>query len=332
MAILVAGGAGYIGSHMVKDLIEHGYDVVVADNLSTGHKKAINPKAKFYYGDIRDRAFLDRIFVNEEIEAVVHFAAFSIVPESMSEPLKYFDNNTSGMVTLLEAMRDFGVKYIVFSSTAATYGTPEHMPIKETDPQKPINPYGLSKLMMEQMMAWADKAYGIKFVALRYFNVAGATPDGTIGEDHGPETHLVPIIMQVAQGKRKELSIFGDDYDTPDGTNVRDYVHVMDLADAHILALQYLKKNNQSNQFNLGSSTGFSNKQMLEAAREVTGKEIPAKMAPRRPGDPDSLVAASEKAREVLGWKPKFDDVHDIIATAWKWHSTHPKGYDDRNN
>ena len=322
MAILVAGGAGYIGSHMVKDLIEHGYDVVVADNLSTGHKKAINPKAKFYYGDIRDRAFLDRIFVNEEIEAVVHFAAFSIVPESMSEPLKYFDNNTSGMVTLLEAMRDFGVKYIVFSSTAATYGTPEHMPIKETDPQKPINPYGLSKLMMEQMMAWADKAYGIKFVALRYFNVAGAAPDGTIGEDHGPETHLVPIIMQVAQGKRKELSIFGDDYDTPDGTNVRDYVHVMDLADAHILALQYLKKNNQSNQFNLGSST----------AREVTGKEIPAKMAPRRPGDPDSLVAASEKAREVLGWKPKFDDVHDIIATAWKWHSTHPKGYDDRNN
>ena len=332
MAILVAGGAGYIGSHMVKDLIEHGYDVVVADNLSTGHKKAINPKAKFYYGDIRDRAFLDRIFVNEEIEAVVHFAAFSIVPESMREPLKYFDNNTSGMVTLLEAMRDFGVKYIVFSSTAATYGTPEHMPIKETDPQKPINPYGLSKLMMEQMMAWADKAYGIKFVALRYFNVAGAAPDGTIGEDHGPETHLVPIIMQVAQGKRKELSIFGDDYDTPDGTNVRDYVHVMDLADAHILALQYLKKNNQSNQFNLGSSTGFSNKQMLEAAREVTGKEIPAKMAPRRPGDPDSLVAASEKAREVLGWKPKFDDVHDIIATAWKWHSTHPKGYDDRNN
>lgn len=332
MAILVAGGAGYIGSHMVKDLIEHGYDVVVADNLSTGHKKAINPKAKFYYGDIRDRAFLDRIFVNEEIEAVVHFAAFSIVPESMSEPLKYFDNNTSGMVTLLEAMRDFGVKYIVFSSTAATYGTPEHMPIKETDPQKPINPYGLSKLMMERMMTWADKAYGIKFVALRYFNVAGAAPDGTIGEDHGPETHLVPIIMQVAQGKRKELSIFGDDYDTPDGTNVRDYVHVMDLADAHILALQYLKKNNQSNQFNLGSSTGFSNKQMLEAAREVTGKEIPAKMAPRRPGDPDSLVAASEKAREVLGWKPKFDDVHDIIATAWKWHSTHPKGYDDRNN
>lgn len=331
MAILVAGGAGYIGSHMVKNLVEHGEDVVVADNLSTGHRKAINPKAKFYEGDIRDRKFLDKIFDNEDITAVVHFAAFSIVPESMSKPLKYFDNNTGGMITLLEAMHDHGIKYIVFSSTAATYGVPEHMPIKETDPQKPINPYGLSKLMMEKMMAWADKAYGIKFVALRYFNVAGAAPDGTIGEDHGPETHLVPIILQVAQGKRKELSIFGDDYNTPDGTNVRDYVHVMDLTDAHILAIKYLEAGNKSNAFNLGSSTGFSNKQMLEAAREVTGKPIPAKMAPRRPGDPGSLVAASDKAREILGWKPKYDDVHDIIATAWKWHSTHPKGYDDRD-
>lgn len=331
MAILVAGGAGYIGSHMVKDLIEHGEDVVVADNLSTGHRDAINPKAKFYEGDIRDRKFLDKVFDNEDITAVVHFAAFSIVPESMSKPLKYFDNNTGGMITLLEAMRDHNIKYIVFSSTAATYGVPEHMPIKEADPQNPINPYGLSKLMMEKMMAWADKAYGIKFVALRYFNVAGAAPDGTIGEDHGPETHLVPIILQVAQGKRKELSIFGDDYNTPDGTNVRDYVHVMDLADAHILAIKYLEAGNKSNAFNLGSSTGFSNKQMLEAAREVTGKPIPAKMAPRRPGDPDSLVAASDKARTILGWKPKYDDVHDIIAAAWKWHSTHPKGYDDRD-
>lgn len=331
MAILVAGGAGYIGSHMVKDLVEHGQEVVVADNLSTGHRDAINPNAKFYEGDIRDRKFLDKIFDNEDIEAVVHFAAFSIVPESMSKPLKYFDNNTGGMITLLEAMRDHNIKYIVFSSTAATYGVPEHMPIKETDPQNPINPYGLSKLMMEKMMHWADKAYGIKFVALRYFNVAGAAPDGTIGEDHGPETHLVPIILQVAQGKRKELSIFGDDYNTPDGTNVRDYVHVMDLADAHILAIKYLEAGNESNAFNLGSSTGFSNKQILEAAREVTGEPIPAKIAPRRPGDPDSLVAASDKARNILGWDPKYDDVHDIIATAWKWHSTHPKGYDDRD-
>lgn len=253
MAILVAGGAGYIGSHMVKDLLANGEEVVVADNLSTGHRKAVDPRAKFYIGDIRDRAFLDQIFINEDIKAVVHFAAFSIVPESMSEPLKYFDNNTGGMITLLEAMRDFKVKYIVFSSTAATYGVPEHMPIKETDPQKPINPYGLSKLMMEHMMAWADSAYGVKFVALRYFNVAGAAPDGSIGEDHGPETHLVPIIMQVAQGKRAELSIFGDDYNTPDGTNVRDYVHVMDLADAHLLAFKYLFAGNESNAFNLGS-------------------------------------------------------------------------------
>ncbi|WP_367342550.1 UDP-glucose 4-epimerase GalE [Limosilactobacillus sp.] len=330
MSILVAGGAGYIGSHMVADLVEKGYDVVVADNLSTGHRAAINPQAKFYEGDIRDRAFLDKVFNQENIEAVVHFAAFSLVAESMKKPLKYFDNNTGGMITLLEAMHDHGIKYIVFSSTAATYGIPEHMPIKESDPQVPINPYGESKLAMEKIMKWCDKAYGIHFVALRYFNVAGAKPDGTIGEDHHPETHLVPIILQVAEGKRKELSIFGDDYNTPDGTNVRDYVHPMDLADAHILAIKYLQAGNPSNAFNLGSSTGFSNKQMLEAAREVTGKEIPAKMAPRRPGDPDALVAASDKARQVLGWKPQYDDVKKIIATAWKWHSTHPNGYDDQ--
>ncbi len=330
MSILVAGGAGYIGSHMVARLVEQGQDVVVVDNLSTGHRKAINAQAKFYEGDVRDRKFLDSVFDSEDIDAVVHFAAFSIVPESMEKPLKYFDNNTGGMITLLEAMHDHGVKKIVFSSTAATYGVPESIPIKETDPQEPINPYGESKLLMEKMMHWADVAYGIRFVALRYFNVAGAKPDGTIGEDHGPETHLVPIIMQVAQGKRDELSIFGDDYDTPDGTNVRDYVHVMDLADAHILALKYLAEGNDSRAFNLGSSTGFSNKQMLEAAREVTGQPIPAKLAPRRPGDPDSLVAESKNAREILGWKPQFDDVHDIIKTAWQWHSTHPNGYDDR--
>ena len=330
MSILVAGGAGYIGSHMVADLVEKGYEVVVADNLSTGHRAAINPKAKFYQGDIRDRQFLDKIFNQEEIEAVVHFAAFSLVAESMKKPLKYFDNNTGGMITLLEAMHDHGIKYIVFSSTAATYGIPEHMPIKESDPQVPINSYGESKLAMEKIMKWCDQAYGIHFVALRYFNVAGAKPDGTIGEDHHPETHLVPIILQVAEGKRQELSIFGDDYNTPDGTNVRDYVHPMDLADAHILAIKYLQAGNPSNAFNLGSSTGFSNKQMLEAAREVTGKEIPAKIAPRRPGDPDALVAASDKARQVLGWQPQYDDVKKIIATAWKWHSTHPNGYDDQ--
>ena len=331
MAILVAGGAGYIGSHMVKNLVEHGEDVVVADNLSTGHRDAINPQAKFYEGDIRDRKFLDQIFENEDITAVVHFAAFSIVPESMSKPLKYFDNNTGGMITLLEAMHDHGIKYIVFSSTAATYGVPEHMPIKETDPQKPINPYGESKLMMETIMRWADQAYGIKYVPLRYFNVAGAKPDGSIGEDHGPETHLLPIVLQVAQGKREKISIFGDDYQTPDGTNVRDYVHPFDLADAHLLAVEYLRKGNESTAFNLGSSTGFSNLQILEAARKVTGKEIPAEKAGRRPGDPDTLIASSEKARTVLGWKPQFDNVEKIIESAWVWHSSHPKGYDDRD-
>ncbi|GAA3197160.1 UDP-glucose 4-epimerase GalE [Lentilactobacillus kefiri] len=330
MAILVLGGAGYIGSHTVDRLIANGYDVAVVDNLVTGHKAAINPKARFYEGDVRDKKFLNDVFDKEDIEGVIHFAAFSVVPESMKKPLKYFDNNTGGMISLLEVMNAHNVKKIVFSSTAATYGEPKQIPIKETDPQVPTNPYGESKLAMEKIMHWSDVAYGIKFVALRYFNVAGAKPDGSIGEDHHPETHLVPIILQVAAGERDELTIFGDDYDTPDGTNVRDYVHVMDLADAHILALKYLQAGHDSDAFNLGSSTGFSNKQMLDAARDVTGKPIPAKMGPRRAGDPSTLIAASDKARKVLGWKPQFDDVHEIIKTAWNWKEKHPKGYDDQ--
>ncbi|MFC6207016.1 MULTISPECIES: UDP-glucose 4-epimerase GalE [Levilactobacillus] len=330
MTVLVLGGAGYIGSHAVDRLISKGYDVAVVDNLVTGHRAAVNKKARFYEGDLHDQKFLNDVFDKEDIEGVMHFAAFSIVPESMEKPLKYFDNNTAGMVSLLEVMNKHNVKRIVFSSTAATYGEPKQIPIKETDPQIPTNPYGESKLMMEKIMGWSDKAYGIKFVALRYFNVAGAKEDGSIGEDHHPETHLVPIILQVAAGERKELSIFGSDYPTKDGTNVRDYVHVVDLADAHILALEYLKAGNDSNAFNLGSSTGFSNKEMLEAARKVTGKEIPAKMAPRRAGDPSTLIAASDKAREVLNWKPQFDNVEDIIRTAWNWKQTHPQGYNDR--
>lgn len=330
--VMVAGGAGYIGSHMVYDLIQKGYDVVVVDNLSTGHKAAIDKKARFYEGDTRDRNFMRSVFKQEpNVDTVIHMDAFSIVPESVEDPLKYFDNNLIGVIALLEVMKEFGVKKIVFSSTAATYGNPERTPIEEDDRKEPINPYGESKLMMEKIMHWVDQAYGIKFIALRYFNACGAQPDGLIGEDHTHETHLIPNIMKVALGQSKMFHIFGDDYNTPDGTNVRDYVHVMDLADAHILAIKYLEAGNESNAFNLGSSTGFSNKQMLEAAREVTGKPIPAKIAPRRPGDPDSLVAASDKARNVLGWDPKYDDVHDIIATAWKWHSTHPKGYDDRD-
>lgn len=333
MAVLILGGAGYIGSHMVDRLIEQGQeDVVVVDNLVTGHRAALHPEAKFYEGDLADKDFMRQVFKeNPEVDAVIHFAAYSLVAESMVEPLKYFENNTSGMVNLLEVMREFEVKHIVFSSTAATYGIPEEIPILETTPQHPINPYGESKLMMETIMKWSDEAYGISFVALRYFNVAGAKPDGSIGEDHGPETHLLPIILQVAQGKRDKIMIFGDDYQTPDGTNVRDYVHPFDLADAHLLAVDYLRKGNPSSAFNLGSSTGFSNLEILEAARRVTGKEIPAELADRRPGDPDTLIASSAKAREVLGWKPQFDDIEKIIETAWAWHSSHPNGYDDRD-
>lgn len=330
MSILVLGGAGYIGSHTVDHLCQMDYQVVVADNLATGHKTAINPKAKFYQGDVRDKGFLNEIFQKEDITDVIHFAAFSIVPESMKNPLKYFDNNTYGMISLLEAMNENDVKHIVFSSTAATYGEPKQIPIKETDPTIPTNPYGESKLAMEKIMHWSDVAYGIKFVALRYFNVAGAKADGSIGEDHHPETHLIPVVLEVAAGQRDELTIFGDDYDTKDGTNVRDYVHVEDLAEAHRLAMEFLRDGNQSNIFNLGSSNGFSNKEILSAAREVTQKEIPATIGPRRAGDPSTLIAASDKARKVLGWEPKFDDVHKMIQDAWDFKSKHLNGYQDQ--
>ena len=258
MGILVLGGAGYIGSHMVDRLIETTDEkVVVVDNLVTGHRAAVHPKAHFYQGDLADQDFMRQVFhENPDIDAVIHFAAYSLVAESMTDPLKYFDNNTVGMVKLLEVMQECGVKQIVFSSTAATYGIPEELPIKETTPQRPINPYGESKLMMETIMKWADQAYGIRFVPLRYFNVAGAKLDGTIGEDHRPETHLLPLVLQVALGQRDKIAIFGDDYDTPDGTNIRDYVHPFDLADAHLLAVQYLREGNPSAAFNLGSSTG----------------------------------------------------------------------------
>lgn len=329
MSILVLGGAGYIGSHAVNQLVSKGYDVVVIDNLLTGHKQAIHPEARFYEGDVRDKAFVQSVFKKEAIEGVIHFAASSLVGESVEKPLDYFNNNVYGMQILLEVMEEFKVKNIVFSSTAATYGEPEETPIRETTPTNPKNPYGESKLMMEKMMKWCDNAYGMRYVALRYFNVAGAKADSSIGEDHNPETHLVPIILQVALGQREALAIFGDDYDTPDGTCIRDYVHVEDLIAAHILALEYLKAGNESNVFNLGSNNGYSVKEMLEAAREVTGKEIPANIAPRRAGDPGTLVAASEKAKSVLGWDPQYTSVKDIIKTAWDWHVSHPNGYED---
>ena len=329
MSILVLGGAGYIGSHAVDQLINKGYKVVVIDNLLTGHRAAVHKEATFYEGDIRDKAFVTSVFEKETIEGVIHFAASSLVGESVEKPLKYFNNNVYGMQIVLEVMEAFDVKNIVFSSTAATYGEPEVSPIVETTPTNPKNPYGESKLIMEKMMKWCDNAYGMKYVALRYFNVAGAKRDATIGEDHTPETHLVPIILQVALGQREALSIFGDDYDTPDGTCIRDYVHVEDLIAAHILALEYLKAGNESNVFNLGSNNGYSVKEMLDAAREVTRKEIPAIVAPRRAGDPSSLVASSAKASEVLGWKPEYTDVKKIIETAWNWHVSHPNGYQD---
>lgn len=327
MTVLVLGGAGYIGSHAVDQLITKGYDVAVVDNLKIGHKESLPDKARFYQGDIRDKAFMEDVFTKENIEGVIHFAASSLVGESMEIPLDYFNNNVYGTQVVLEVMEKYNVKSIIFSSSAATYGEPKVIPIEETAATNPESTYGETKLMMEKMLKWCDKAYGMRFVALRYFNVAGAKLDGTIGEDHNPESHLLPIILQTALGQREKFTIYGEDYETPDGTCIRDYVHVVDLIDAHILALEYLQAGNSSNTFNLGSSTGFSVKQMLEAAREVTGKEIPATVVSRRAGDPSTLIAASDKAREVLGWKPQYTDVNKIIESAWNWHVKHPEGY-----
>ena len=328
MAILVTGGAGYIGSHCVAALLERGADVVVADNLSSGHRAALKG-GRLYVGDVGDRAFLKSLFEKESIEAVIHFAAFSLVGESMQVPERYFRNNVTAGLALIETMLEYKVPYLVFSSTAATFGEPEHIPIVETDPQIPTNPYGESKLIVEHMLRWCDQAHGLKYCALRYFNVAGAWHDGSIGEDHHPETHLIPVILQVAQGKRDKLSIFGSDYPTRDGTCVRDYIHVEDLIDAHFLALDYLKAGNPSAAFNLGNGQGFSNREILEAARKVTGHPIPAQDAPRRPGDPATLIASSQKAMDVLGWKPRYTSVEDVIASAWRWHAAHPDGYGD---
>lgn len=328
MSILVLGGAGYIGSHTAHALVQAGRDVVVADNLETGFRAAVPATARFYKGDIRERAFVDRLFEEEHIDGVIHFAANSQVGESMTNPLKYYSNNMGGTRVLLESMVAHGVGKIVFSSTAATYGEPEHVPILETDRTQPTNCYGETKLSMEHMMKWVSVAHGLRYVALRYFNACGAQPDGAIGEAHNPETHLIPLILQVPNGQRAHVDIFGDDYPTPDGTCVRDYIHVCDLAQAHILALEYLNAGGENEVFNLGNGMGFSVKEVIETARRVTGHPIPAEIRPRRAGDPAQLIASSEKAKTVLGWKPQHDDLAVIISTAWNWHKAHPHGFD----
>ena len=329
MSILVLGGAGYIGSHAVYQLIEQQFDVVVIDNLQKGHKQAIHPKATFYEGDIRNKAFLRQVFDQEQIEGVMHFAADSLVGESVSVPLQYYSNNLYGTQILLEVMTEYDVKHIVFSSTAATYGEPAQVPITEDLPTNPTSPYGETKLAMEKMMKWCGNAYELNYVSLRYFNVASAREDGTIGEDHSPETHLIPVVLEVPLGKRKSITIFGDDYDTNDGTCIRDYIHVQDLTEAHILALRYLQKGGESTVFNLGNNQGFSVKEIITAAREVTGHPIPEVIGERRSGDPSKLVASSAKAKEILGWAPTRTSVYQMIKDAWKWHQNHPHGYEE---
>lgn len=329
MRILVAGGAGYIGSHVVKALCNRGDSVVVADNLVTGHRQAVDRRAKFYQGDIRDHGFLSALFQAEPVDGVIHFAAYSLVGESVTAPLKYYENNVGGTRVLLEEMIRAGVKKIVFSSSAAVYGQPEQVPIEETAPTCPTNPYGETKRVMEQMFRWAEQAYGVGFVSLRYFNACGAEEGGAIGEDHRPESHLIPLVLQVPLGKRAKVSIFGTDYPTKDGTCVRDYIHVTDLAQAHLLAMDYLAQGGKSDIFNLGNGVGFSVREVIETARRVTGHPIDEEESGRRAGDPAVLVASSQKARAVLGWTPCHTALDDIIASAWAWHQAHPNGFEE---
>ncbi|MBR7163064.1 MAG: UDP-glucose 4-epimerase GalE [Clostridia bacterium] len=325
--ILVTGGAGYIGSHTVKELRERGEEVVVYDNLSTGHIEAVGD-AHFVKGDLFDTELLKKTFKDYKVDSVIHFAAYSLVGESMTNPAKYYHNNVAGTLSLLDAMLAENVKYLVFSSSAATYGDAGDGLITEDSPQNPTSVYGQTKLMMEQFMADYDKAYGMKYVALRYFNAAGAHVSGEIGEAHNPESHLIPLILQVPNGKREFISVFGEDYPTPDGTCVRDYIHVTDLADAHIKALEYLKNGGRSTHYNLGNGNGFSVKEVIDTVEKVVGKKINRKIAERRAGDPASLVSSSDKIKKELGWKPKFDSLEAIVATAWQWHSTHKDGFD----
>lgn len=327
MKIMVVGGAGYIGSHAVKQLLEKGNQVVVIDSLETGHIESVPKEIPFYKIDIRDKDALKTVFEKEQVDGVIHFAANSLVGESMTHPLKYYNNNVCGTETLLEVLIETGVKNIVFSSTAATYGEVKEMPIQETTLTCPTNTYGETKLAIEKMLKWAHQAHDLNYICLRYFNVAGADASGTIGEAHTTETHLIPLILQVPLGQRPHITVFGTDYDTKDGTCIRDYIHVTDLVNAHLLALHHLMNGGESDIFNLGSNTGYSVLEMIEAARKVTGHPIPMQIGERRAGDPALLIASSEKAKNILGWQPEFTDIEEIIASAWKWHQGHPNGY-----
>ena len=320
--ILVTGGAGYIGSHAVLALQQAGYGVVVLDNLAYGHQDIANDvlKVELVVGDTCDRPLLDNLFATRDIAAVIHFAAYAYVGESVTDPAKYYRNNFVGTLTLLEAMMAASVNKFVFSSTCATYGVPKTVPIPEDHPQDPISPYGVSKLMVEQVLKDFDSAYQFKSVRFRYFNAAGADPSGRLGEDHVPETHLIPLVLLTALGKRDSISIFGTDYPTPDGTCVRDYIHVTDLAEAHVLGLNYLLKGGDTTVFNLGNGNGFSVKEVIETARQITDREIKAVECPRRPGDPPALVGSSDRARNILGWNPQYADLNQIISHAWNWH------------
>ena len=327
MKILVVGGAGYIGSHAVKQLRENQIDVIVIDSLETGHIESIPSDVPFYQVDIRNKAAVKEVLEQEKVDGVIHFAANSLVGESMTNPLKYYNNNVGGSESLLEALVETGVKYIVFSSTAATYGDITTMPITEDMTTCPTNTYGETKLAIEKMLKWTHSAHDLHYVCLRYFNVAGADFSGTIGEAHTTETHLIPLILQVPLGQRPHITVFGQDYPTEDGTCIRDYIHVTDLVNAHILALKYLMNGGESNIFNLGSNNGYSVLEMIEAARKVTGHPIPMQIGERRVGDPALLIASSEKAKRILGWEPKYTEIEEIIASAWKWHQAHPHGY-----
>jgi UDP-glucose 4-epimerase len=325
--ILVTGGAGYIGSHTVLALLQAGYQVIILDNLVYGHRDLVEQilQVKLIEGDIEDRSLLDNIFQTHYIEAVMHFSAYTYVGESVTNPDKYYRNNVLGTLTLLEAMLAASIKKFVFSSTCATYGVPKFIPLTEDHPQNPINPYGMTKLMVEQILSDFDVAYRFKSVRFRYFNAAGADPRGLLGEDHNPESHLIPLVLMTALGKRESISIFGTDYPTPDGTCIRDYIHISDLADAHILGLEYLLKDGESAVFNLGNGNAFSVREVIAAAEEVTGITIPVQECDRRPGDSPVLIGTSEKAKNLLGWKPCYPDIKDIVAHAWQWHQKRHK-------